>query len=92
MSPSTQLRRGLAAALAGGRGVVIAAVAHGQLGPRCVRDRARRELLVVTKHLSAASLDRFWQLTRARQGVNLTSGQGAMGRRARSCAGAGPPR
>jgi len=36
------------------------------------------ELVVVTKRLSARSLDRFWQTTRARQGVVLAGAGGAM--------------
>jgi len=35
---------------------------------------------VITKHLSAPSIDRFWQTTRARQGVTLGGAAGAMAR------------
>jgi KDO2-lipid IV(A) lauroyltransferase len=38
------------------------------------------ELAVVTKHLSARSLDAFWQATRAAHGVHLIDARGAMAR------------
>jgi Kdo2-lipid IVA lauroyltransferase/acyltransferase len=67
-------------ALSGGRGVVVAASHTGNWDLAACAIARDVELLVVTKHLSVASLDRFWQVTRARQGVKLTSAQGAIGK------------
>jgi len=68
------------AALALNRGAVIAASHTGNWDlAACAMARAI-ELLVVTKRLGVASLDRFWQTARARQGVWLASGRGAMAR------------
>ncbi|HTB72909.1 MAG TPA: lysophospholipid acyltransferase family protein, partial [Polyangiaceae bacterium] len=68
------------AALEGGRGVVIAASHTGNWDLAACAIARDVELLVVTKHLRAPSIDRFWQSTRARQGVTLTGAQGAMAR------------
>jgi len=67
-----------ARAMAGGRGAVIAASHTGNWDLAACAIAARAPLLVVTKHLSAAGIDRFWQEARARQGVMLTPGAGAM--------------
>jgi Kdo2-lipid IVA lauroyltransferase/acyltransferase len=66
------------AALARGRGVVIAATHTGNWDLAACAMARDVELLVVTKHLSAESIDRFWQSTRARQGVTLGDARGAM--------------
>jgi KDO2-lipid IV(A) lauroyltransferase len=68
------------AAVEGGRGVVIAASHTGNWDLAACAIARDVELLVVTKHLRAPSIDRFWQSTRARQGVTLTGAQGAMAR------------
>jgi KDO2-lipid IV(A) lauroyltransferase len=68
------------AAIADGRGVVVAASHTGNWDLAACAMAADVELLVVTKHLSVASIDRFWQSTRARQGVTLTGAQGALAR------------
>jgi KDO2-lipid IV(A) lauroyltransferase len=68
------------AALEGGRGVVIAASHTGNWDLAACAVAGDVELLVVTKHLSAPSIDRFWQSTRARQGVTLTGAEGALSR------------
>jgi KDO2-lipid IV(A) lauroyltransferase len=64
-------------AVALGRGVVIAASHTGNwdLAACAMADHA--VLLVVTKHLSMKSFDRFWQSTRAGRGVRLTGASGA---------------
>jgi KDO2-lipid IV(A) lauroyltransferase len=66
------------AALAEGRGAVLAASHTGNWDLAAVATARDVELLVVTKHLSAPSLDRFWQSTRMRLGVGLTGARGAM--------------
>ncbi len=68
------------AALEGGRGVVVAASHTGNWDLAACAIARDVELLVVTKHLRAPSIDRFWQSTRARQGVTLTGAEGAMAR------------
>jgi KDO2-lipid IV(A) lauroyltransferase len=68
------------AALEGGRGVVIGASHTGNWDLAACAIAREVELLVVTKHLRALSVDRFWQSTRAGQGVTLTGAQGAMAR------------
>ena len=68
------------AAIAGGRGVVIAASHTGNWDLAASAIAHEVELLVVTKHLSVASIDGFWQSTRARQGVTLTGAEGALAR------------
>jgi Kdo2-lipid IVA lauroyltransferase/acyltransferase len=68
------------AALANGRGVVIAASHTGNWDLAACTIARDVELLVVTKHLSVASVDRFWQSTRALQGVMLTGAGGALAR------------
>ncbi len=67
-------------ALAGGRGVVVAASHTGNWDLSACAIARDVELLVVTKRLSAAWLDRFWQSTRAKLGVRLTGAAGALGR------------
>lgn len=67
-------------AMAGGRGVVIAASHTGNWDLAACAIASRAPLLVVTKHLSATGIDRFWQEARARQGVMLAPGLGAMKR------------
>ncbi len=68
------------AAVDGGRGVVIAASHTGNWDLAACAMASDLELLVVTKHLSVASIDRFWQSMRARRGVTLTGAHGAMAR------------
>jgi KDO2-lipid IV(A) lauroyltransferase len=68
------------AALAGGRGVVIAASHTGNWDLAACAIAREVELLVVTKHLRVASVDRFWQSTRAGQGVTLAGAEGALAR------------
>ncbi len=67
-------------AVRGGRGVVIAASHTGNWDLAACTMARDVELLVVTKRLSVASIDRFWQSTRARQGVTLAGARGAMAR------------
>jgi KDO2-lipid IV(A) lauroyltransferase len=67
-------------AMAAGRGVVLAASHTGNWDLAACAVAARAPLLVVTKRLSAAGIDRFWQETRERRGVTLSPGEGAMGR------------
>ncbi len=67
-------------ALAGGRGVVVAASHTGNWDLAACAIARDAELLVVTKRLSVAWLDRFWQSTRAKLGVSLTDAAGALGR------------
>jgi KDO2-lipid IV(A) lauroyltransferase len=66
------------AILAEGQGIVLAASHTGNWDLAAVAAARDVELLVVTKHLSAPSLDRFWQGTRARLGVRLSGARGAM--------------
>ncbi len=68
------------AALAGGRGVVIAASHTGNWDLAACAAARSVDLLVVTKRQSVESVDHFWQATRALQGVTLTGGRGAMAR------------
>jgi Kdo2-lipid IVA lauroyltransferase/acyltransferase len=68
------------AAVAGGRGVVIAASHTGNWDLAACAMAREVELLVVTKHLSVASIDGFWQSTRARHGVTLSGAEGALAR------------
>jgi Kdo2-lipid IVA lauroyltransferase/acyltransferase len=75
-------------ALAKGRGVVVAATHTGNWDLAACAIARDVELLVVTKHLSQASVDRFWQSTRARLGVRLADASGAMAR-AREALGRG---
>lgn len=67
-------------ALSRGRGVVLAASHTGNwdLGACAVAQEIH--LLVITKHLTARSLDAFWQSTRASHGVSLAPASGAVGR------------
>jgi KDO2-lipid IV(A) lauroyltransferase len=67
-------------ALACGRGVVIAASHTGNWDLAACAIAREVELLVVTKHLRVASVDRFWQSARSRQGVTLASPEGALAR------------
>jgi KDO2-lipid IV(A) lauroyltransferase len=71
------------AALAGGRGVVVAASHTGNWDLAACRVARDTELLVVTKHLHARGFDRFWQETRSARGVVLADAVGAV-RRARA--------
>jgi KDO2-lipid IV(A) lauroyltransferase len=63
-----------------GRGVVIAGSHTGNWDLAASAMAREIELLVVTKHLSVRSLDRFWQGARARAGVHLADARGAMAR------------
>jgi KDO2-lipid IV(A) lauroyltransferase len=63
-----------------GRGIVIAASHTGNWDLAASAIARDVDLLVVTKRLSAPSLDRFWQSTRADAGVRLTEAPGAMAR------------
>jgi len=65
-------------ARAAGRGVVVAGSHTGNWDLAACAMARRGELLVVTKRLSVASLDRFWQDTRARLGLRLAPPQGAL--------------
>ncbi len=65
-------------AMARGRGVVVAASHTGNWDLAACAMAARAPLLVVTKHLSATGIDQFWQEARARRGVMLAPGEGAM--------------
>jgi KDO2-lipid IV(A) lauroyltransferase len=67
-------------ALAGGRGVVVAASHTGNWDLSACAIARDVELLVVTKRLSVRWLDRFWQSTRAKLGIRLTDAAGALGR------------
>jgi KDO2-lipid IV(A) lauroyltransferase len=67
-------------ARARGRGVVLAASHTGNWDLAASAIARDVGLLVVTKHLSAPGLDRFWQSTRAGAGVTLVGGRGAMAR------------
>jgi KDO2-lipid IV(A) lauroyltransferase len=64
--------------LARGRGVVIAATHTGNWDLAACALAQQVELLVVTKRLRVRWLDRFWQSTRARLGVRLAEGGGAV--------------
>jgi KDO2-lipid IV(A) lauroyltransferase len=65
-------------AIARGRGVVIAASHTGNWDLAACAMAGRGPLLVVTKHLRATGINRFWQEARARRGVLLAPGEGAM--------------
>jgi Kdo2-lipid IVA lauroyltransferase/acyltransferase len=65
-------------ARAQGRGVVIAASHTGNWDLAACAMARDVALLVVTKRLSARSIDRFWQATRAGRGVSLAGADGAM--------------
>jgi KDO2-lipid IV(A) lauroyltransferase len=73
-------RRAWDAAKAGGRGIVVAASHTGNWDLAACAMARQGELLVVTKHLSVAWLDRFWQRTRAALGVRLADASGALAR------------
>jgi len=70
----------LARARAGGRGVVLAASHTGNWDLAACAVAAEVPLLVVTKRLSARSLDAFWQGSRAALGVALCEAAGALRR------------
>ncbi len=70
-------RRAWAQARAHG-GVVLAASHTGNWDLAACAIAREVELLVVTKHLSVRWLDRFWQRTRARLGVQLADARGAL--------------
>jgi KDO2-lipid IV(A) lauroyltransferase len=65
-------------ALAKRRGVVVAASHTGNWDLAACAIAGQVDLTVVTKHLSAGWLDRFWQSTRARLGVKLADARAAM--------------
>jgi KDO2-lipid IV(A) lauroyltransferase len=65
-------------AIARGRGVVLAASHTGNWDLAACAMARDIELLVVTKRLSARSLDRFWQTARAARGIVLVDARGAM--------------
>ncbi|MBV9947547.1 MAG: lysophospholipid acyltransferase family protein, partial [Myxococcales bacterium] len=73
---------GWAAAIAAGRGVVVAASHTGNWDLAACAIARHVDLLVVTRRLRVRGIDAFWQRTRAAQGVHLTGAEGAM-RRAR---------
>jgi KDO2-lipid IV(A) lauroyltransferase len=60
------------------RGVVLAASHTGNWDLAACAIAREIELVVVTKHLSAGSLDAFWQKTRAARGVHLVDAGGAI--------------
>ncbi|MGH7270172.1 MAG: lysophospholipid acyltransferase family protein, partial [Polyangiaceae bacterium] len=60
------------------RGVVIAGSHTGNWDLAACATAKSVELCVVTKRLSVRSLDRFWQSTRARQGIKLVDPRGAL--------------
>jgi KDO2-lipid IV(A) lauroyltransferase len=63
-----------------GSGVVLAASHTGNWDIASCAVAQRAPLLVVTKHLSVGWLDAFWQSSRRRYGVALTSARGAFDR------------
>jgi KDO2-lipid IV(A) lauroyltransferase len=65
-------------ALAGGRGVVVAASHTGNWDLAACAIARDTELAIVTKRLSAGSLDAFWQSVRASRGVRLFDAEGAV--------------
>jgi Kdo2-lipid IVA lauroyltransferase/acyltransferase len=67
-------------ALGEGRGVVVAASHTGNWDLAACAIAQEVELLVVTKHLSIRWMDRLWQSTRARLGVELADAHGAIAR------------
>jgi KDO2-lipid IV(A) lauroyltransferase len=69
-------------ALGQGRGVVVAASHTGNWDLAACALAQSVDLLVVTKRLRVRWLDRFWQTSRAAQGVMLADARGAL-RRAR---------
>ena len=68
------------AALSRGRGVVVAASHTGNWDLAACAMAREVELLVVTKQLKVRFVDRFWQGTRAAQGVVLAHGGGVLKR------------
>jgi KDO2-lipid IV(A) lauroyltransferase len=76
-------------ALARGRGAVFAASHTANWDLAACAIARERPLLVVTKHLRAAAIDRFWQSTRANQGVLLSPARGALARARAVLAGGG---
>ena len=76
-------------ALGRGRGVVVAASHTGNWDLAACAIARDVPLLVVTKRLSARSIDAFWQSTRARLGVRLAPAAGAMARARAALAGRG---
>jgi Kdo2-lipid IVA lauroyltransferase/acyltransferase len=67
-------------ALGEGKGVVVAGSHTGNWDLAACAVAQEVELLVVTKRLRMAWLDRFWQSTRAALGVTLADADGAMAR------------
>lgn len=61
-------------------GAVLAASHTGNWEIASCFVATRNPLLVVTKHLSAGWIDRYWQSSRARYGVTVTGATGAYGR------------
>jgi len=76
IEPSSRARWNAARAMK--RGVVIAASHTGNWELAASAIAKTVELLVVVKRLGLRSLDRFWHATRARQGIVLSSGDGAL--------------
>ena len=76
------------AALARGKGVVVAASHTGNWDLAACAMARDVEFLVVTKRLSHVAVDRFWQSARAGLGVRLAEARGAM-RAAREVLGRG---
>jgi KDO2-lipid IV(A) lauroyltransferase len=67
-------------ALARGNGLVVATAHTGNWDLLACAMAARVPLMVVTRHLSWASLDRFWQALRSERGVVLVDARGTLGR------------
>jgi KDO2-lipid IV(A) lauroyltransferase len=61
-----------------GRGVIVAASHTGNWDLAACAVARDVELLVITKRLRVASLDVFWQSTRAAQGLRLVEARGAL--------------
>lgn len=68
------------AALSLGKGLVVATAHTGNWDLLACAMASRVPLMVVTRHLSWRSLDRFWQRMRADRGVVLVDPQGAVQR------------
>ncbi len=72
--------RGVESALARGKGLVVATAHTGNWDLLACAMAARVPLMVVTRHLSWVSLDRFWQALRSERGVVLVDPRGAVRR------------
>ncbi len=72
--------RAVQRALSHGRGLVVVTAHTGNWDLLACAMAQRVPLMVVTRHLSWRSLDRFWQRMRAHRGVLLVDPQGAVQR------------